>query len=130
MFGLLAGALIEEGDTLKAREVLYKCLDVIPESKILHNYYSLDLVKGFYAAGEKEKAMSIATGMINNAREYLEMVTRLNKARRYDLDYVISLNIQSLISLYNMSASMGIEELMDLIEQDLDRYYNELFMQP
>ncbi|MDT8401616.1 MAG: DUF2723 domain-containing protein [Bacteroidales bacterium] len=130
MFGLLAGALIEEGDTLKATEVLYKCLEVIPASKINHNYYSYDLVKGFYAAGEKDEAMSIATEMINNAKEYLEMVSRLNEARRYDLDYVIGLNIQSLISLYNMSASMGIEGLMDLIEQDLDRFYNELFMRP
>ncbi len=128
MFGLLAEALINEGDTIRAREVLYKCLDEIPDSKIQHNYYSVDLVNGLYTIGNKDEAMAIATDIITNAKQYLEMVIKLDDQRRYDLDYVIGLNIQSLISLYNMSATKGIEDLMGLIEQDLDRYYNELFM--
>ncbi|MEA1886372.1 MAG: DUF2723 domain-containing protein [Bacteroidota bacterium] len=130
MFGMLAQGLIEEGDTLKAKEVLYKSLEEIPASKIEHDYYSINLFNGFFRVGEKEQAMGIAVDIINNARAYLEMVLQLEDARRYDLDYVIGLNMQALISLYNMSASMGITDLMDLIEQDIDRYYNELFMRP
>jgi hypothetical protein len=128
MFGLLAEALISEGDTLKAREVLHKSLDEIPGSRIRHDYYSVNLVKGFFNLGDKDEAMAIATDIVENAKQYLEMVIRLDGPMRYDLDYVIGLNLQSLISLYNMSGTMGISELRDMIEQDLDRYYNELIM--
>ena len=74
--------------------------------------------------------MAIATDIINNAKAYLDVVLQLEEGRRYDLDYVVGLNMQALISLYNMSSAMGIDELMVQIEQDIDRYYNELFMRP
>ena len=130
MFGMLAEALIDEGDTIKAKEVLYKCLEEIPTEKIQHNYYSINLFLGLYRAGDKESAMEIAGDIINNAKAYLDLVTQLESSRRYDLDYVIGLNMQALISLYNMSVSLGIDELMQEIEQDIDRYYNDLFMIP
>ncbi|MBN1388546.1 MAG: DUF2723 domain-containing protein [Bacteroidales bacterium] len=130
MFGMLAEALINEGDTLKAKEVLYKSLEEIPAGKIQHNYYSSDLFRGLYRTGEKERAMEIANDILNNAKNYLDIVIKLEESRRYDLDYVIGLNMQALISLYNMSASMGIDELVKQLEQDIDRYYNELFMIP
>jgi len=130
MFGMLAEALIDEGDTLKAKEVLYKCQEEIPADKIQHNYYSINLFLGLYRTGEREKAMEMASDIITNAKAYLDIVTQLEDSRRYDLDYVIGLNMQALISLYNMSASLGIDELMQQIEQDIDRYYNDLFMIP
>ncbi len=130
MFGLLAEALIDEGDTLKAKEVLYKCQEEIPKAKIHHNYYSINLFLGLYRTGEKERAMEIASDIVSNAKAYLDLVLQLEDSRRYDLDYVIGLNMQALISLYNMSSSLGIDELMQQIEQDIDRYYNDLFMIP
>ena len=130
IFGMLAESLIDEGDTLKAKEVLNKSLEEIPAGKIEHNYYSINIFRGFYRAGEKDKAMAIATDIINNAKAYLDVVLQLEEGRRYDLDYVVGLNMQALISLYNMSSAMGIDELMVQIEQDIDRYYNELFMRP
>ncbi|MBS0009832.1 MAG: DUF2723 domain-containing protein [Bacteroidales bacterium] len=130
LFGILAEALITEGDTLKAKEVLYKSIEVIPDSKLPHNYYSVNIFRAFYRAGEQNEAMAIANGIISNAKEYLDMVLQLDDPRRYDLDYVIGLNMQAMISLYNMSMSMGIDELRLLIEEDIDRYYNELFMRP
>lgn len=130
VFGMLAESLIDEGDTLKAKEVLNKSLEEIPAGKIEHNYYSINIFRGFYRAGEKDKAMAIATDIINNAKAYLDVVLQLEEGRRYDLDYVIGLNMQALISLYNMSSTMGIDELMVQIEEDIDRYYNKLFMRP
>ena len=130
MFGMLAEALIDEGDTLKAREVLYKSLEEIPASKITHNYYSINIFRGFYRIDEEEQAMAIADQIITNAKEYLELAIGLDEARRYDLDYVIGLNMQALISLYNMSASLGITGIMDMLEEDIERYYNEFYMRP
>jgi len=130
MFGMLAEALIDEGDTLKAREVLYKSLDEIPPARIDHNYYSINIFRALYRAGEEEQAIAVADDIIKNARAYLELVLRLDEPRRYDLDYVIGLNMQAMINLYNMSASMGILGLMEQIEEDIDRYYNEFFIRP
>ncbi len=130
MFGMLAVALIDEGDTLRAGEVLQRSLEVIPASKLGHDYYSLTLFRGFYRIGEEEKAIEIATDIINNAKGNLDFVLTLGPGQRYDLDYVTGLNMQALINIFNTSLGMGIDELSEQIEQDVDRYYNELFMSP
>lgn len=130
MFGLLAGALIEEGDTLRAKKVLDRCADVIPAEKIQHNYYSINLFRSYYRTGQQDKAMALADDIITSARSYLSLVMALDNIRRYDLDYVIGINMQALISIYNMSAAMGLEELSGQLENDIDLYYNEFFMRP
>ncbi len=130
MFGMLAVSLIEEGDSIKAKAVLDRSMEEIPVSKIQHSYYSINLFRAFYKIGDKEKAMEIADDIIDNSKQYLDAVVRLNQARRYDLDYVMSLNMQALISLYNIAAGYGLDELTGRIEQDMDRYYRELFMRP
>lgn len=127
MFGMLAYGLASEGDTLKAMEVINRSVEVIPPAKLPHDYYSMDLVEALFKVGENERAMEISADIIAIAREYLDYVIQLDLLRRYDLDYVIGINLQSLISLYNLSITMGIGPLQEMIGGDLDRYYNEIY---
>jgi len=127
MFGMLAYGLASEGDTLRAREVIDRSLEVIPPSKLPHDYYSMGLVDALLVMGEEEMALGIATEMINISKEYMDYVVQLDLLRRYDLDYVIGINLQSLISLYNLAIMQGIEPIQEMIGADLDRYYNEIY---
>jgi len=128
MFGMLGMGLTDQGDSLKAKEVLYTCLEEIPSYQLEHDYYSVELFRGLYIVGEEEKALVIANEIKDNAIQYLDLVVQLDRGRRHDLDYVTGLNMQALISIYNMAEEMGLNELAGSLEQDVDRYYNELFM--
>lgn len=127
MFGVLAYSLAVEGDTVKAGEVVARAEEVMPSGKLPHDYYSVNLVDAMVAAGDMEGAKELALKIISRAEEYLEFVTSLDKVRRYDLDYTIALNMQSLISLYNLAVTENIGELEEAIGVNIDRYYNEIY---
>jgi len=127
MFGILAYGLATEGDSVRSLEVINRSLEVIPTGKLPHDYYSMGIVDALLTIGEEEKALEIAGEMIKSAKEYLNYVVQLDLLRRYDLDYVIGINLQSLISLYNLAIMQGIDPLQEMIGEDLDRYYNEIY---
>lgn len=128
MFGMLALALIEEGDTVRSMEVLSRCNEVIPESKLGHNYFSINLVEALFLSGHNEEATEIATAIIKSSKEYLDFIIQLDSSHRYDLDYPIGLNMQAMITLFHLSNKQGREELHEYINKDIDKYYNELYL--
>jgi len=77
-FNSLANALIREGQIEKAKEVLFKSLETIPDNSILFDYTSSQMVKLLYRVGEKEKAKEIATIIGERANEALNYFTEYN----------------------------------------------------
>lgn len=63
-FSRLADALIAEGKTEKAVEVLDRCVEVMPESSIPYDYFILPVVESYYSAGEFDKANAIAQKLL------------------------------------------------------------------
>ncbi|MCA1757652.1 MAG: DUF2723 domain-containing protein [Bacteroidales bacterium] len=127
MFGVLAYSLAMEGDTVRSAEVVARAEEVIPSEKLPHDYYSVNLVDAMVASGDIEGAKVLAIKIASRAEEYLEFVTSLDMPRRYDMDYTIALNMQSLISLYNLAVTKTFSELEEAIGVNIDRYYNELY---
>lgn len=127
MFGVLAYSLAFEGDTARATEVLERAEEVIPSEKLPHDYYSINLVEALVASGDIKGAKSLALQIAERAEEYLEYIVSLDLLRRYDLDYTIALNMQSMISLYNIAVTENIPELEEVIGGNIDRYYSELY---
>ncbi len=127
---MLALALIDEGEDSRALEVIERSFEVIPADKIPHDYYSIPMVKAFVGIGNNERALELANTIISESIEYIDFIIQLDLARRYDLNYITSLNWQSLIELYNLAGSAGIEEITNKIDPVIDVYYNELFMRP
>ena len=60
-FNSLANALLREDKVEKAKEVLNRSLEVMPDISIPYDYTSSQLVKLLYLAGERDKAREIAT---------------------------------------------------------------------
>ncbi|MBP7497410.1 MAG: DUF2723 domain-containing protein [Bacteroidales bacterium] len=58
-FARLAEALIKENKKEKALKVLDRCLQVMPESKIPFDYFSLPLASAYYKAGAPDKGKYI-----------------------------------------------------------------------
>jgi hypothetical protein len=59
-FNSLASALIEQGDTARAREVLIFSLDKMPDRGVPFDYTNAQTVQLLFEIGEKEKALEMA----------------------------------------------------------------------
>lgn len=59
-YARLATQLVEEGDTVRAREVLDRSLELFPVSKLGYDFYFAEIISAFFTAGENEKAVSLA----------------------------------------------------------------------
>jgi tetratricopeptide (TPR) repeat protein len=58
--GVLAGALINEGKNKKAKAILDKCLEVMPDENIPYDATIFTICAGYYQIGEMKKANDLA----------------------------------------------------------------------
>ncbi|HSZ25969.1 MAG TPA: hypothetical protein VK766_09635, partial [Cytophagaceae bacterium] len=86
----LAGQLLAEGQTDKAKEVLNYSLKMIPDKSIPYDYYMPSYISLLYKVGEDKKAEEITTTMANRALEMLEYLDK-NKMGTNSRDYQMSL---------------------------------------
>jgi hypothetical protein len=67
----IARALILEGDTTKARDVLDKSLDAMPDASIRYDATALETIRLYFVLNDKEKARTIADTMQQRADQLL-----------------------------------------------------------
>jgi tetratricopeptide (TPR) repeat protein len=128
VFQRLANALIQEGQTDKAIEVLDKAMRVMPEHNVPYNYFSMLIAEAYYNAGAFEKGNEIFERMVDleeqNLRYYFSF-----RGRRANL--VEGNKQESLAIMQRISHLTTINDQDELAEKSgdiFDNYYN-LYMQ-
>ena len=81
----LALTLIQEGDTVRAKEVLDKCAEVLPVENVPMDYISggNDLARAYIQLGDNAKAEEIANAIWERSRQYLEFYLTLDGGKFY-----------------------------------------------
>ncbi|MBQ7209443.1 MAG: DUF2723 domain-containing protein [Paludibacteraceae bacterium] len=82
MFGQLADALLAEGQTEKALEVLDRAMEELPLSNVNCDYTAATMAVDYYQLGETQKANEIMQAVADNAVEYLQWGATLNRDYR------------------------------------------------
>ncbi len=84
-FSRLADALTQQGDTVRAVEVLDFCMETLPVSprKFHWNYQHLSIVESYYKAGATEKGDAMLTAFAGAMKEYLDYYAEFPQ-RRYE----------------------------------------------
>ena len=109
-YSRLAQALIEKNELEKAKKVLNRCLDVLPEKNVPYNMIMMQYISLYYEVGENEKAQSIALKMIENLEQKTAFYNRVSEdyegnLRHYKDDYrqngAIAQNIMRNIQVYD-----------------------------
>ena len=70
-FGQLIEGLVAAGDTVRAKNALEYCLQVLPETTIRHDYFSITFADSYYKLGEPEKAELILEAIAKDCIDYL-----------------------------------------------------------
>ncbi len=95
-FGELAKALVKEGKTDKAKEVMARCDSVMPPAMYPVTYFDCDYTEGYYQAGEAETADSILVAGIESVLTELNYYKSLDKQKRNTNAQEIQINIATL----------------------------------
>ncbi|MFY0689401.1 MAG: DUF2723 domain-containing protein [Cyclobacteriaceae bacterium] len=74
-FNSLARQLLNDGDKERAREVLMKNLELIPDIAVPYDVFSVQQIGLLLAADEKEKALEMAEIIGQRSKEWLEYAT-------------------------------------------------------
>ncbi len=121
-FNSLANALIREGEMEKAREVIYKSLEVIPDISIPYDYTSSQTIKLLYAIGDNEKAREMAELIGERAYEALNYFERYN----INIGNESQKNIIILNDLVNTMKSQQENELAQRFEEYFITHYSKM----
>lgn len=82
LFAQLATRLIEAGDTVRAKEVADRCLEVIPEYNIPYDIAGIPSLGHVYMEiGEPERGLELYTKLIESTLRSLNWYTRLNDSQ-------------------------------------------------
>ncbi|MEO1051791.1 MAG: DUF2723 domain-containing protein [Bacteroidota bacterium] len=118
----LAEALIDEGKNEKARTLIFKTLERIPDASIPFDYATTSTVDLLFRIGEKEKAVEIAQLMTRRANESLEY--RIDKQELGSI--VIQRDFFIMASLQRTLLQNGEAELAKSIENDYNARNDQL----
>lgn len=117
-FHRLAGQLMVEGKTDKAKEVLYKSLDVMPDKSIRYDLAIPPYVSLFFKLGEDKTALEIAKTLGTRAIANLEYLSKESSVSSRDIE----INLYTLDQLFRALREADQTELAAEYEAALEKY--------
>lgn len=119
-FADLATALLADGDTVRAREVLAYAEEKIPHEVIPPDYNSAQLIVPLARVGETEKALKLLELLAERAEKDLAWYVR--EGSRFETE--VQLNLFILQRLYFAALELGMQDKAVAYERTLRKYLN------
>ena len=121
-FHRLATALYAEGDSARAREVLFRSLEVMPDTSINYDLAIPPYVSILFELGEKQTALNIAETMGKRAIENLHYYEKIRNYRTRDVE----INLYILDQLFRVLRQYGEKDLAADYESNLQNFATKL----
>jgi hypothetical protein len=118
--------LLQAGDSVKAIEVANRGLEIVPFTKLPDDYFSIGLAEVLARAGKKEEGEKVFNRIADYSKDYLEYLVTVKNSDRYDLDYSLRLNWQSLSDIYYLADELGMPSVKETTQTLLNDYYSKL----
>ncbi len=112
-FGRLANACIAEGDTIRARASLDKCMEVIPAEAAPFDYFMVPIIEAYYKIGETELANKYLAALSRNLDEELRFFLSLDKKSSDEMDYDMQIRMHGIQELVRLSSQYEQQELFE-----------------
>jgi len=118
MFARLSEKLIDEGKNEKAKEVLDRCLLVIPEYNVPYDFYStFAIANSYFNLGEIEKSREILDVLVGNSIHFLRWFSRLNNKMYLDNSNEALREIRCLMSYFQIYRFVNPEQYEVFIKE-------------
>ncbi|MBP1666387.1 MAG: rane protein, partial [Bacteroidetes bacterium] len=122
-YARLAKELVSEGKNEKTIEVLDRCLEVLPLSKIPYDPYFPDIIESYFVAGNTDKAVSLTNDFCNHYYEQLNYYLKQDPYIVGSALYEIQMAIQLTSRIADACSDAGQKELAESINDKVTGYY-------
>jgi tetratricopeptide (TPR) repeat protein len=127
LFGNLGKALLQVGDSVKAIEAVQRGLEIIPHEKLPNDLFSINLAEVLLKTGRQDEGMKIIDQVLGYSKEYLEYAKSLRSDKRFGYEGPISINMQALYDIYNLSVNVKLDSLSNSTAQLINNYYDKFY---
>ncbi|MEI7500343.1 MAG: DUF2723 domain-containing protein [Bacteroidota bacterium] len=124
LYGRLADALILEGKVDSARRILDRCLEVMPETVIGYDFFTVTLISGYYKTGETAKANQIAAKLNKNVSDDLKYIFSFPDKDLKAMDMSIQEAVFTIQRLSMVAREAKQNQLAAETEATLKKYYD------
>ena len=122
-FGRLADQLIREGKNDAARKVLDRCIEVMPDKAVPMNFFSVQVIEGYFKIGDIKKASLLAERFFNLLDEDLAYLFSFADEDLKPFDMDLQEDLMSVEKLKTMATENKLESLGKKAEVSFQKYY-------
>jgi hypothetical protein len=116
-FARLANALIDEGDTERARTTLDRIMEVIPAETAPFNYFVLPIIEAYYRLGETDRANEYISILSGFTEEELRYFLSVDQRFAGDVDYENQIRIHTMREILRLTSQYGQVEIFESQEE-------------
>ncbi|MDO4190086.1 MAG: DUF2723 domain-containing protein [Bacteroidales bacterium] len=129
--GELANVLINQGDTIRTKEVLDFTLEKVPFTTVPYDYSATRIAMSFYRVGNTEKGDEIMNALLDDCVTRLEWVKSLPRQKRQNVSLEMSprQNIGIIQEINRACITHGTKALQERSQELFQKYYNEFAAQ-
>ncbi len=96
MFSSLIGNLIDEGDSIRAKNALDYCMKVVPGATVPHDFSSVSLAEYYYQLGDKDSAQQLIQDIADKSIAYLDWINKLPTRKKISASYDAHIQLSAL----------------------------------
>jgi hypothetical protein len=122
-YAKLAKQLAAEGDTIRAAEVINRCMDLFPVSKIGYDFYFGEIISACFAAGEREKAKELSAAFSDYYYERTGYLLDQRPSVALYSEAEVANGLQMMLQAMRVCFDNGESELAE----EINKKYNELY---
>lgn len=122
-FVRLATALVSEGDTSSAVKVLDRVMEIMPVDRVPYDFYMNEVVEAYFLCGQKEKARTLAEGIIAFQKADLDYFFSMPSRQFISVDYETRVALQLMQEVLQLLHKEGEEEMVTRFEPEFNQYY-------
>jgi hypothetical protein len=128
-FGRLALDLIRENKKDSARIVLDKCLEILPDTVLPYNIFSLSVIDGYMQLGDTVMAEDVRNILLKNVYDELDYYVSLGRKYENYLMYEKQLAFYVLDEIRRQAYLAGQMDLLSSVEDKMQYYGNAMNIQ-
>jgi hypothetical protein len=121
-FGRLALECLEQGDTVRAKAAVDRCMEVILPEAAPMDYFMIPIADACYRIGDTERANTYIEQIASKTEEELRFFLSFGREHDRDLDYDMQVRLHTMRETVRLSSINGQTELFT----NLDATFKEL----
>jgi hypothetical protein len=124
-FGRLANQLIKEGKMDSARKVLDRSMEVMPDNLIPMNYFSVQIIEGYFRIGDFKKGSILAERFFTLLDEELAWLFSFSDKDLKPFDMNLQEDLMAVEKLKSLATEYKVDALSKKAESSFQNYYQQ-----